>query len=331
MKLLRTLALLLVPSLLFAASGDIKISYKASNNTTWIDAIFGKQNNALLGTDSNGIPRIATGPLFVASSQVSPSGTPSLTLYGSSNTERFEIQSYGSGSPLFQGIFGGGTSSSPTQTLSGNILGGFGGGGFDNAATPLRHGNTGLVYFGSTENFTASSLGTELIMQVTPNGSATRVTAGRLSADGLSITNGLFRVTADVVSTTTGLVDITGLTGFAVVAGNTYSVRIWLPIQASSTGGWNVKINGTATVSSLRGVGRLMSGPVSAPVTKFSTLAALNAGPSFASAGPEGGEIEINMTFTAATSGTIVPQFAQNNTAGNSTINAGGYMWAQRY
>lgn len=52
-----------LPSLLFAAAGDIKIPYKASNDITWIDSIFTKQSSSLLGTNSSGIPAmISIGP-----------------------------------------------------------------------------------------------------------------------------------------------------------------------------------------------------------------------------------------------------------------------------
>lgn len=57
------------PRSMNAAAGDIKISYKASNNTTWIDAIFAKSNNGLLGMDGTGIPSAVT-----AGSGVSISG-----------------------------------------------------------------------------------------------------------------------------------------------------------------------------------------------------------------------------------------------------------------
>lgn len=223
-----------------------------------------------------------------------------------------------------------GTSASPSATISGRGLNLITGRGY--GATSYGSSSTGAINIVATQNFTDTAQGTKVVLQATPDGSVTRQDSISAYSDGVAIPNGLFRVTADVVSTTTGLVDVTGLTTFTVVAGNTYSVRLFLPVQASSTGGWNIKINGTATVSFMYGTGRITSGAVASPTLKgFATMAALNSGPNFASGGAEGGWIEADFTLTAATSGTIVPQFAQNNAAGNSTVKAGGYMWTQRY
>jgi len=54
------LSFLFIASLAFAAPGDIKIDRKNSSDNAWISTIFSKQNNAILATDSSGVPTILT-------------------------------------------------------------------------------------------------------------------------------------------------------------------------------------------------------------------------------------------------------------------------------
>jgi hypothetical protein len=331
------LLIFLFPLFLFGAAGDIKISYKAANNTSWIDAIFAKQNNSILGTDSNGVPRIAMGGTFTdlvsinkatATNPAAPTGTL-LHLTAPDATQAVLALDSFALNPVVLGRRANGTSASPTALVSGNGIFSLTGNGY---GTSAYSNSNAFISYQAAENWTDSAQGTRILFQATAPGATSQTTVASVYSDGIVIANGAFRVTADVVSTTTGLADITGMTTFTVVSGNTYWARIWLPLQASSTGGWNIKINGTATVTAMRGTGRIFSGAVGSPTLKgWANMAALNSGPAVASGGAEGGWCEIDMTFTATSSGTIIPQFCQNTAVGNSTVQAGGSMITGRY
>ena len=56
----KLLTFLLLPVIVFGAAGDIKIDRKNSSDTAWISTIFAKQNSAIFGTDSSGIPTVIT-------------------------------------------------------------------------------------------------------------------------------------------------------------------------------------------------------------------------------------------------------------------------------
>lgn len=339
----KILLLFLLPLALFGAAGDIKVSYKAPNNIAWIDAIFAKQNSSLLGTDSSGVPRIATdatltGLLSInqatASNPTVPTGTL-LHITGPDATSAYQVvDSFGIGAPIFLGRRAAGTSAAPSAVTSGLSLAILWGSGYNGSAYTSAPGGIAVT---STQTWTPSANGTRIDFYTIPNGSTTSALAFSVDQDksatvagDLIVTNGLFRCTSDVVSTSTGLADITGLTGFTVVSGKTYSVRLVLFMQASSTGGWNIKINGTATVSALYGMGTITHAIGAASTVDSSTLSALNAGPNFA--GASGGAYAVvDFTFTASGNGTIIPQFSQNNATGNSTVKAGSYMWTQRF
>jgi hypothetical protein len=83
----KILLYLLVASSLFGAAGDIKIDRKNSSDNAWIATIFAKQNNAIIGTDSSGVPGFLNGITWSSPTlSVTPNAalsSPSITSTGS--------------------------------------------------------------------------------------------------------------------------------------------------------------------------------------------------------------------------------------------------------
>lgn len=131
------------------------------------------------------------------------------------------------------------------------------------------------------------------------------------------------RVAADqVISATTVLADVTGLT-FTVGAGVTLKFVLRLFVSATGTGGYKAQLNGTATATAFIARSTMMK-ETALQFTSSDRITALptsqvqvNAG------GTEDMYIEITGTITVNAGGTFKLQFAQNTANGTTTIRRG--------
>lgn len=88
----------LIPSLLFAAAGDVKISVKNSSNTAWIDTIIAQANSELVGMNSSGTLggiTIGTGLTMVGGTLQASGGVGSGTVVGPGSSTTNAIATYG--------------------------------------------------------------------------------------------------------------------------------------------------------------------------------------------------------------------------------------------
>lgn len=132
--------------------------------------------------------------------------------------------------------------------------------------------------------------------------------------------------TADIV-----LADLTGMS-LTVTTGGTYSFEAEIMMSATTTGGWQTVLAGTATFTSIRIQNTMNYGPAGGTAaTSTTAIAALNAGNNVASTGTAStGESRMSGSFVVNAGGTIKIQVAQNNNAGASTFYAMSKMTATR-
>jgi hypothetical protein len=133
---------------------------------------------------------------------------------------------------------------------------------------------------------------------------------------------GLTRTTAPFTATSnTVLANITGLT-VNVVAGKTYMFRVWAPTTATTAGGVQFAIAGTATATYITYEGNLESAGVFTQ-----TRAAALAAPVCSSSTATVGTANITGSITVNAGGTLTVQFAQaTSNAAASTVLQGSYF-----
>jgi len=142
----------------------------------------------------------------------------------------------------------------------------------------------------------------------------------------------MYQATAQSATSNTTLAPITftspvtGASSFAVVAGGVYIMDIYVSVTNGASGGLKLAFGGTATAT-------LLSTDIWA--YNGTTLAAQGVINSLASTlvAYTGSVTTVNVTgtFVAATSGTLLLQFAQNaSNATATTINAGSNFWIDR-
>lgn len=339
----KLLLLFLLPFCLFGAAGDIKISYKAANNVSWIDAIFTKQNNVLLGLGSAGVPQIAstagaftfTGLLSLNQATLTnptPFTGTVLHLTSADSTSGLAFIDTFAGVAGFSGRRANGTSASPTALASSDIIVGMFGLGY--GATGYSSASRTSVRLVALENWTDTAQGAYASIVATPAGSTTGLTSLNVYSDGIAVPNGLYRVTSNVTySSNTTLANITGLSA-TVIAGNTYTFRAKLlgsGASVPSAGGIKVAISGTCTATSIiasisGSFGTSATGPFYRTV-----VSALNSAASNTPTGDTSLDMTVEGTITAATSGTLTIQAAQVTASGTTTVGAGSFLWIQRY
>lgn len=112
-------------------------------------------------------------------------GDPLFTLQGDNGKESMMIKSYGTNQKnLYEGLSGRGTTASPSQTLIGDFLGGFAGGGINNVGAEARQ--KGFFSIKASENFTTTAQGTYAVISLTPTGTTARSESLTISVDGSS-------------------------------------------------------------------------------------------------------------------------------------------------
>lgn len=191
MKKLHALVVaLLLPSLLFGASagaGDIKIPYMASNGKTWVDSIFPKTNNSLLGLDASGHPWVVTigGGLSLVNGVLTNTGGGG----GGSGT----VTSVAASVPSFLSISGSPVTTSGTLAFT-----------YSGTALPIANGGTG----GTSANAarTALGLGTLATQSGTFSGTSSGTNTGDQNLFGSVAVSGQTTVTASANPTTLTLV-----------------------------------------------------------------------------------------------------------------------------
>ncbi len=118
--------LLFLPAVLFAVNaGDISITQRNSTNTAWVNQIFPTSNNALLGTNSSGVPQAVTAGsgITIASGTISATGSGSGT-----------VTSVAASVPAFLSISGSPVTTSGTLAIS-----------YSGSALPVTSGGTGNI------------------------------------------------------------------------------------------------------------------------------------------------------------------------------------------
>jgi hypothetical protein len=159
-------------------------------------------------------------------------------MVGSSTNRVLGIAAYG-GNPGILLRRANGTVGSPTALLSGETAaviraGGYGATGFDG-------GNGASLQFPTTENWTDSAQGQNVIITATANGSAVSSTVGTFTSTGLAVTGTLSATGA-----------ITNTSGDFIRSGAAGGVRgYW--IKTSGTNRWFIYANGTAESGSSAG------------------------------------------------------------------------------
>lgn len=150
-------------------------------------------------------------------------GTGAIALVGTTNQERIEAVSFGTGNaPGFQFVHAEGTIASPTATVLDSFLGFIGGSGYDNAGTPARIiSNRALIGMKAAENYTTGAQGAYITFEVVAAGSTTRTERWRLNSAGFltAMSTGsyidLTAVTTRVLKVPTDNTDPTGGGGAA--------------------------------------------------------------------------------------------------------------------
>lgn len=317
----RLLLCLLIPLSAFGAAGDIKISYKSANNVSWIDAIFAKQNSAIIGTSSTGIPQIATdanlpGNLtFTGTGQFIRGDFSNATL-----TNRVYFQTSTANSPTNIGVIANGTATASSLVLNGSSD------PLNTARLALTGGSTGSII-----NSTKLGTGTTQPIYLQIDGANAIVVGLDISSTFTGeIINNVLHVTgtSNLVKTgDTNLADIPGLT-VNVIAGGKYNFDADIQMSATTTGGFRTVLAGTAVMSDVR-LTDVMTYGAAGGVAEVSTtaVASLNAGNTRPSTGTNtGGSSHFHGSLTVGTGGTLKIQFCQNNNAGASTAYAESTM-----
>lgn len=127
--------------------------------------------------------------LVLNSSTTLAAGNPSVILAGDNNTVRIATKSHASSpAPLFMGLAGKGTISSPTAVTANNILGGLSAAGWNgtayggtNAAVPAA---SAFISLNAAETHSTTAQGTYIDFQTTANGGTTRATKVRVGNNG---------------------------------------------------------------------------------------------------------------------------------------------------
>lgn len=122
-----------------------------------------------------------------------PAGVGAFMFQGSSNKERFEVQSFGNPyaqGPVFQGKGGGWDTVNmvPTKTLFDHNLFMLGGSGHDGTGVVI--GNAALIKIKAESDWSSTSRGTVISFETTPTGSTTRTEYARVNGNGFQISNG---------------------------------------------------------------------------------------------------------------------------------------------
>ncbi len=162
------------------------------------------------------------------SDAIAGAGSSALVIAGNVNCERFEIQS--NIQPQFQGYLVGTSVDSPTGVLSGGILFGLAGGGFNGAARTNPFA-AALIQIIAEENWTPTANGARISFKTVAPGlptSGNLIERFRISGAGQSI---FFGAQADQSK-----VDNTPTTGFAITIGNTTATLRLTPAGALATG-----------------------------------------------------------------------------------------------
>ena len=119
-----------------------------------------------------------------------PAGVGAFMFTGSTNKERFEVQSwgavYGQG-PVFQGKGGGGTASAPTLTLANHNLFMLGGSGYD--GTKIVTANRALIKIIAPADWSTTSNPTKITFEATPVNSLTRPEYLAIDGTGVAVEN----------------------------------------------------------------------------------------------------------------------------------------------
>lgn len=190
----------------------------------------------------------------------------------------------------------------------------------NNAQTGL----TAVQLGGTTASFPALYVsGTTLKSRLADNSADAPFTAAAGTFSGLVNTLGDTRVASNFTATSNvALANITGLTTTVVAAGH-YSFHAVLFTTASTSGGVQFAVAGTATATSLEYEGVLTSAGAIVNQTRSTALA----GVVCSSAAAVAGTAVIDGTIVVNAGGTLTIEFAQNTSnASASTVLAGSYF-----
>lgn len=142
--------------------------------TTGLSSLNLVTNNTARGSlDSNGVLTFYSSPTVGV-------GNPSVVLTGDNNTERISIRSNSSADPVVMTQTSGGTTTSPTVTTSGSTLGGFQVGGYTGSA--WQRG--GYIRGYASENWTSTSVPTDIAFLLCPSGSTSFIERMRIKSTG---------------------------------------------------------------------------------------------------------------------------------------------------
>lgn len=206
----KLLPLFLIPLALFGAAGDIKISYKSSNDISWIDAIFAKQNNVILGLGSAGVPQVATqAGAFTwtglqtisanATSLPSPlSGTILHVAQVDATNTRATFDGFGA-SPVIELRRSQGTNASKSAVTSGIFLGSLSASGYE---TSQYSSSRAALNFVTAETWTNSAQGLNIEFRTTPIGATSSALAYTFASTGLTFERTGQRILGDFTTTT---------------------------------------------------------------------------------------------------------------------------------
>jgi len=135
-------------------------------------------------------------------------------------------------------------------------------------------------------------------------------------------TAGLKRVTTQADKTDTNL-SSTNMPSWTITNGRTYTFWICFITTCSGAGGAKFDFNGGAATASLFACSAMATTTGTAPVCTNST--ALNT--ALISTNQAFNRVEFYGTVTASSTGTFIPQFAQNTASGTSSVLVGSFGW----
>lgn len=137
------------------------------------------------------------------------------------------------------------------------------------------------------------------------------------------------RCTAQTDNTSSSYADVTGMS-VNVTSGTSYTLELlaWIKFWNDGIAGVNLKLTGTATVSSLAGLSYTFSGSGVSPSTAGTSLP-VTLGPYSRNGGGstfENSVVNCTITFTCSGTGTLKLQLAQNSGSTTASVLVGSYI-----
>lgn len=215
-----------------------------------------------------------------------------------------------------------------TQTISGNIT--MSGTNTISGATTFT--TQGITITPTTNQIVLGTTNTVTITSTAPASSRTHTIADPLTNSNFTLQDGVGgtlcsrTTTTTTVTSSTALVNITGLT-VNVQAAGVYAVTAYVPLTSGASGGSQIALGGTATWTSINTTAENLTASATAVTTGTTATPATSIGGSTA--------LNIlallNATVVINAAGTLTVMIAQNASNGTSTVAlANGYMTATR-